>query len=397
MTIDKTDNQVLEEALASYMKTQPLQYDPDEHHFTGFRLFAEDVIGDALRKIGVHAFPKVAAASDEGMSIGAVSLVPLHRSSDGRLCEFSIREGGVDRFVVRMLHTPAGRNRLKRRASDTVVLLRPDAQYGICHAAYALPDEEFAGLRYQCHAGPGSLPGLTDACQLILPFIKDEAKTDDATRKFSLFQEEYVAVIERDGGLPGALTAKFGERVIDAGMGGIYDWIAVELPALAAKVGEHMTWPDNSLVFNDQNENFTIVRAAGAMALVQFIAPSGQDEQVATMQVLRQDDNGKPVSSESYVIPVGEGDVVRAIEAFRAGEVIEGHPAMSFDFTTRRITTTPAFLETKHYRDIALSILHVGMEWKGRRREEYLDGVPRFMEWDGLAEVPAQAPSPPAL
>jgi hypothetical protein len=395
MTTSKTDIQVLEEALATYLETQPKDYDPRDHHFTGFQLFAQDVIGDALRKIKVHAFPKVDAASDEGISIGSVSLVPRRRSEDGQLYEFTVREERVDRFVVRTLHTPAGRTR--NRPSDTVVLLRPGAEYGICHSAFSQPDEAFDGLRYRCHDGPGALPGLTEACKLILPFIKEKAEADDATRKFSLFQEEYVALVERDGGLPGTLTARFGERVLDAAMAGIYDWIAVNLDSLVTKVGHRMTWPDNSFVFNDQDDNAVIVRSPGAMALVQFIAPSGKNQQIASMQVLRQDENGEPVSAESYVIPFGDGEMVRAIEAFRIGEAIHGHPMMSFDFATRRITTTPAFLETKLYRDIATAILHVGIDWNGRRNEEYVQGVHRFMEWDGLEQNTSISPSTPGL
>ncbi|MCS4088704.1 hypothetical protein [Rhizobium sp. BK176] len=396
MTADKTDCQVLEEALARYFETHQDEYNPRErdYHFLGFRIFAEDVIGDAFRKIRTHAFPKVEAASTDGVSIGPVSLVPRRRADDGRLYEFTIQEGGVDRFVVRTLHTPAGR--MRKRSSDTVVLLRPRAQYGITHASFSLPNEEFSNLRYGCHDGPGALPGLTEACKLILPFIKDEVANDAVTQKFSLFRDEYMALVERDGGLPGALTARFGDMVLERGMGAIYDWIARELPALDAKVGRLMTWPDNSLRFNDQDENAVMVRAPGAIALVHFIPPSS-DPHHASMQVLRQDDKGQPISAESYLVPVGNGDMVRTIEAFRNGEAIEGHPMMSFDFQTRRITTTPAFLETKRYQDVALSTFHVGYDWRGRRSEEYAQGIHRFMDWDGIEQAVCHPQSAPSL
>jgi hypothetical protein len=398
MTTDTIDNKVLDEALSSYLALRPEGFDPryGDHHFDGFRIFAEGVIGDTFRKIKVHAFPKVAAATDDGISIGAISLVPLRRAEDGHLYEFTVRENGVDMFVVRTLHTPAGPHR--NRSSDTVVLLRPGAQYGISHADFSEPVGEFNWLRYRCHDGPGALPGLTEACKLILPFIKDEAATDTTSKRLhTAYADEYMAMVERDGGLPGDLTARFAQRLLDVSMGAIFDWIATELPALVDKVGHRMTWPHNSLCYNDQDESAVIVRAPGALGIVEFIAPSSEKPHYASMQVLRQDDNGKPVSAESYLIPIGNGEMVQAIEAFRNGEAVEGHPMMSFDFATRRVSATPAFLESKRYLAIASPIFHTGIDWKGRRSEGYEDGVHRFMEWDGLELDTSPSPSTPAL
>ncbi|MBY3432652.1 hypothetical protein HFN89_00495 [Rhizobium laguerreae] len=239
---------------------------------------------------------------------------------------------------------------------------------------------------------------MTEACQLILPFVKNEVAADRASRDFhTTHSEEYMALVERDGGLPGPLTARFGERLLDATMGAIFDRIAVELPALVAKVGHLMTWPDNSLCYNDQDESAVVVRAPGAMGIVQFIAPSMEEPHYASIQVLRQDDNGKPLTAESYLIPVGNGDMVRSIEAFRNGETIDGQPMMSFDYATRRVATTPAFLETKRYPRIASTIDDVNIDWKGRRGEGYEQGVHRFVEYDGLGQERSRPPVTPAL
>lgn len=396
MTTHKTDGQVLEEALSYYR--HPEFFDPHygDHHFDGFRIFAESVIGDTFRKLKVYAFPKVDAATKDGISIGAVSLVPRRRAEDGQLYEFTVRENGVDMFVVRTLHTPAGGH--SRRSSDTVVLLRPGAEYGISHADFSEPGGEHNWLRYRCHDGPGALPGLIEACKLILPFIKDDAAADTSSKNLHMaYADDYMTLVERDGGLPGALTARFAERLLDMSMGPIYDWIAANLPVLVDKVGHRMTWPDNSLCYNDQDESAVIVRAPGALGIVQFIAPMFEKPHFASMQILRQDDNGKPVSAESYLIPIGNGDMVRAIEAFGNGEAIEGHPMMSFDFATRRVSATAAFLESKRYPAIASPIFHVGSDWKGRRNEEYVQGVNRFMEWDGLTEEASVSPTAPSL
>lgn len=394
----RTDEQALDAAIKSYLEFREQGYNPSsgQHHFDGFRTFAPSVIGDALRKIKVHLFPKLEAAGSNGITIGGTTVVPW-RSHKGKLYELMVREGGVNRFVIRTLHTPASHGRT--RPTDTVVILRDGEQFGITHANLLAPDEAHNWWCYKVHDGPGVIPGLVEACELILPFVEKEVAADTTSRDLDTdYAPEYMELVERDGGLPGSLVARFGELVIGDGMGAIFDWIATELPALASKLGEKMSWPENSLHYNDQDESAAILRAPGAIGIVQFIAPSMQNPHYASMQVLRQGEAGEPRSAETYLIPIGEGELVRAIEAFRAGESIGDCPSMSFDYKTRSVTASAAFLEAKRYQEIASTIYHVNIDWKGHREENFVEGVDRFFEHDGIGPSASPAPAvPPSL
>jgi hypothetical protein len=390
----RTDDQALESAIKSYLEFREPSFNPrsGHHHFDAFRAVAPSVIGDALRKIKVHLFPKLEASSEEGISIGTTTVVPWRRSQNGKPYELMVREDGVDRFVLRTIHTPAGHGRT--RPSDTVVILRDGAQLGITHANLLAPDDTHNWWRYEVHDGPGVIPGLVEACGLILPFIAKEVASDTTSKDFDAdYEPVYMDLVDRDGGLPGALVRRFGERVIDDGMGMIFDWIAVELPAVAAKLGDRMTWPDNSLRYNDQDESAAILRAPGAVGIVQFIGPSSSKPHYASMQVLRHDDARRPVYAETYLIPIGDGDLVQAIEAFSAGEKLEAHRSMSFDYKTRHVATTSNYLEAKEYSDIASTIHHVNIDWKGRRDEAFVEGVDRFYEYDGIEAMSRAASS----
>ncbi|MCZ7862761.1 hypothetical protein O9X98_15405 [Agrobacterium salinitolerans] len=389
----RTDDQALDAAIKSYLEFREPGYNPrsGHHHFDAFRSFAPSVIGDALRKIKVHLFPKLEAAAPHGISIENITIAPS-RSHDGKPYELMVSEGGVNRSVIRTLHTPAGHGRT--RPTDTVVILRDGEQYGITHANLLAPDEAHNWWRYKVHDGPGVIPGLVEACELILPFIAEEVAADTTSKDLDAdYAPEYMELVYRDGGLPGPLVRSFGERVIDEGMGLIFDWIASELPALAAKLGNRMTWPENSLRYNDQDESAAILRAPGAVGIVQFIAPSSANPHYASMQVLRQDEAGKPRRAETYLIPMGEGELVRAIVAFMAGEPIGDHPSMSFDYKTRSVSTTAEFLEAKKYYDIASTVHHVNIDWKGRRDENFVEGVDRFFEHDGIEPIVSPAPA----
>ncbi|MCV9964398.1 hypothetical protein OIU34_21145 [Pararhizobium sp. BT-229] len=389
----RTDDQALDSAFKSYLECRTPDYDPRAtiHHFDGFRVFADGVIGDALRKVKDHLFPKVEATGADGISIGNVSILP-HRSHEGKAHELVVRTDGIDRFVLRTLRTPAGHGR--NRPTDTVVVLRAGARLGITHASMLAPDESHNWWRYKVHDGPGVIPGLVEACELVLPFISAEAAADTVSRDLdAAYAPEYMDLVERDGGLPGKLVAQFGERVIADGMGAIFDWLAKELPALAAKIGDRMTWPENSLHYNDQDESAAILRAPGAIGIAQFIGPAVADPNYAEVQVLRVDDNGTPRRAETYMIPMGEGELVRALDAFRAGEPLGDHLSMTFDFDARSVSTSAAFLEAKGYHDVGSTVFHVNIDWKGRREENFVEGVDRFREYDGL-NVSSRCTSP---
>lgn len=393
-----TDDQALDTAFKSYVEFRQPGYDPNAmtHHFDGFRVFADSVIGDGLRKIKDHLFPKVQAAGVDGISIGNVSILP-YRSHEGKAYELVVRTNGIDLFILRTMHTSLGHGRT--RPTDTVVLLRAGAQLGITHASMLAPDEAHAWWRYKVYDGPGAIPGLVEACELILPFIAVEAASDTVSRDLHVgFAEEYMELVARDGGLPGKLVAKFGQRVMADGMGAIFDWLATELPKLAEKVGDRMTWPENSLHYNDQDESAAILRAPGAVGIVQFIGPAVADPNYASMQVLRLDDKGAPRHAETYLIPIGDGELVRVIEAFRAGEPLDDHISMTFDYGTREASTTPAFLEAKQYHDVGSTVFYANIDWKGRREENFVEGVDRFREYDGLsAAAPAASAATPSL
>ena len=394
----RTDDQALDKAMLSYLEFREPGYNPrnQHHHFDAFRVFAESVIGDALRKIKVHLFTKLEDVGSSGMTIGNVSILP-RLGYTGKLYELVVQKDGIDRFVLRTLHTPAGRGRT--RPSDTVVILRSGAQLGITHSTMLAPDENRNWWRYKVYDEPGVVPGLVEACELILPFIAAEVAADTISKELDQgYAPEYMHLVERDGGLPGTLVNRFGERVIADGMGSIFDWIAVELPALVAKVGDRMTWPENSLHYNDHDESAAILRAPGAMGIVQFIGPSVETPHYASMQVLRQGAAGEPLQAETYLIPIGEGELVRTIEAFMDGKPINKHLSMSFDYATRSITTSAAFLEAKHYKDVGSTIYHVNIDWKGRRDENFVEGVDRFLEYDGIEVSASPAlPGSPSL
>ncbi|MDW9481901.1 hypothetical protein GOB57_24950 [Sinorhizobium meliloti] len=388
----RTDDHALDAAFLSYRDYRTPGYNPRSnfHHFDGFRVFADSVIGDALRKIKVHLFPKLETADADGVAIGSVSIIPC-RANDGTLYELLIRAEGVDRFVLRTLRTPPRRDR--NRSTETVVVLRAGAQLGITHSSLLAQDEAHKWWRYKVHDGPGAVPGLVEFCELIRPFIAREVAADTTSKELDPgYAPEYMELVERDGGLPGSLVARFGELVIADGMGAIFDWIATELPLLVSKLGDRMTWPENSLHYNDQDESASILRAPGAIGIVQFVAPSMQDPHYASMQVLRLGHEGETRRAETYLIPVGDGDLVRAIEAFRAGEPIGSHPSMAFDYTTRSVTTSAAFLEAKRYQDVGATIYNANFDWKGHREADFVEGVDRFLEWDGFAETDPMVP-----
>ncbi|MBY3432653.1 hypothetical protein HFN89_00500 [Rhizobium laguerreae] len=108
MTASMTDSQLLDEALASYLEQSAEVYDPrlGDHRFDGFRTFAESVIGDAFRKIKVHAFPKVDAAPDEGISIGAISLIPLRGPMAGSTNSPSAKTTSIGSSSGHSIHRP---------------------------------------------------------------------------------------------------------------------------------------------------------------------------------------------------------------------------------------------------------------------------------------------------
>lgn len=389
MTQMDNDDEALRSAFSTYCQHCTPGYLPNErsYHFEAFRHFADAVIGDSLRKVWKHLFPKVDKAGHDGLTIGDVKIMPK-RAADGSLYECHVSERGIAKFTFRTLHTP-GRSSI-RSASDTVVLLRTGEQLGITHASISTPVEPDNRWQYRVFDGPGAIPGLVEACDLIRPFIADEVVADKISESADHFSE-YLALLYKDGGLPGPMVAKFSQLVLDDGMGAIFDWIASKLPELASDLGDRMTWPDNSLRYNDLDESAVIIRATRSVGIVHFFWP--RDEPTyASMQVLRHDEAGKPVHAEVYLIPIGNGELVRAIEAYRAGESIGDHLSMTFDYADRTIKTSAEFLEKERYMNIGTAISSVEFDWQHHRDENLVDGVSRFLEHDGVEEGPISAP-----
>jgi hypothetical protein len=377
-----TDEQALEFAFKSYVDRRGPDYDPSamHHHFDAFHIFANSVIGDTLRKIKDHLFPKIHAAGLSGISIKDVSILPRF-NHEGEANELVVRVNGDDRFIVRTLHTRSGRS---RRTSDTVVLLRAGEQLGITHANLFPPDEANAQWSYDVYDGPGVILGLVEACDLIHPFISAEVAEDTVSIDRNVVFALGDTLVKRDGGLPGKLVAEYGRRVLTFEMGAIFDWLSTALPMLAEKLGDNMTWPEKSLHYDDQDESVALIRAPGTLGIVQFIGSSADDPNYASMQVLRMNGSGTSDSAETYLIPIGHGELIRAIETLRRGENLDNYLSMSFDYRTREMTTSTAFLEAKQYQYVGSTVLFSNIDWKGRREENFVDGVERFRDYDGL-------------
>ena len=363
-------------------------------HYDAFTPFAETIVGDMARKLRAHLFPKVDAAGDEGLRHGDLTVVPT-RSADGTLHGCDILEGGKTAFRITSLHTREGAT---RPASDTVSVYRAGATRSIAHATLHAPDERHREWRYKVYDGPGAIPGIVEACRMVIPFVREEVGADKASDTLSWSRlPECAALIDADGGLPGDNVSRFGESVLEDGSALIGEWLARAMPEVVNRLGDRVTWPDNSLVYNDNGEHSCVIRSLLSVGMVHFM-PLRDETAKASITILRIDPEGEPVSFENHLVGFGDGAVTRSIEDYREGLPILGHPHMIYDFASGRVETTAEYLEARHYVSFALPVDQCTIDWRGRRDEGILAGVGAFLEEDGVGDgaVPLHARGPMA-
>lgn len=356
------------------------------YHYDAYKPFAETIIGDMARKIHLHLMPKLNAAADAGLTVRDTSILPL-RSSNGELCGCDIVVDGQHVFTIHTLHTPGGGS---RRASDTVSVFRAGEKRSITYATIHAPDKTRSDWVYKSYDGPGAVRGIVEACSLIIPFIENEVRSDRTSDTLSAAcLLECDALIDADGGLPGAHVLEFANAVLEDGTELIARWLAKAMPEASSKLGDHATWPHSSLVYNDNDEHFSIIRSANSVGVVHYM-PLLDERPRASITALVNDHKGEALRLENHVVFLGDGSLAKAIEEHAAGLRISGHPNIKFEYATGRVETTADYLELKHYVRFALPVDHCTIDWRGNRIEAITVGVDAFLEADG---EPAREPA----